>query len=101
MVQNGRLVVDHARFESAPKVQQSQIEDASGGSWKAKTDSYWGGGGSTSGSHTEDHTRHSSPAQRPQSPSPQQDQMQSPPQQMQSPSPDEQQAPSSDQPPHS
>lgn len=50
MVENGKLVVDRARLEGAPTVQQSQLEDASGRSWHHKADSYWHAQQGSSGS---------------------------------------------------
>lgn len=44
MVRDGSVVIDHARFASAPKVKQSQIEDPSATGWKAKADHFWGDG---------------------------------------------------------
>jgi hypothetical protein len=46
MLKDGKIVIDHARFQSAPKVQQNQIEDSSG--WKKQADKYWGQSGSHS-----------------------------------------------------
>lgn len=56
MVQNGAVVIDHARFASAPKVKQSQIEDTAKAGWKAQANSYWGSSGSahSSGPQSQD-----------------------------------------------
>ena len=42
MIQNGKIVVERTRLESAPKVQQSQLEDRTSKSWQSKADKYWG-----------------------------------------------------------
>jgi len=42
MIQNGKIVVERTRLESAPKVQQSQLEDRSSKTWQSKADKYWG-----------------------------------------------------------
>ena len=42
MIQNGKIVVERTRLESAPKVQQRQLEDRSSKSWQSKADKYWG-----------------------------------------------------------
>jgi hypothetical protein len=49
MVQNGRIVVDKSKFQGAPKVQQSQMEDKTSTAWQKKADSYWGGQHGTTG----------------------------------------------------
>ena len=41
MVQNDTLVVDKARLENAPKVQQYQAEDGPSDVWERKADGYW------------------------------------------------------------
>ena len=41
MVQNDTVVVNKARFEQAPKVQEYQSEDHSRAVWEQKADSYW------------------------------------------------------------
>ncbi len=41
MVQNDTVVVNKARFEQAPKVQQYQGEDVTRATWERKADSYW------------------------------------------------------------
>ena len=41
MVQNETMVVNKARFEQAPKVQQYQGEDVTRATWERKADSYW------------------------------------------------------------
>ena len=41
MVQNDTVVVNKARFEQAPKVQQYQSEDHTRAAWEQKADSYW------------------------------------------------------------
>jgi hypothetical protein len=40
-VRNNSLVLDKARFEGAPKVQQYQSEDGPSTAWEEKADSYW------------------------------------------------------------
>jgi len=42
MIQNGKIVVERTRLESAPKVQPSQLEDRSSKTWQSKADRYWG-----------------------------------------------------------
>jgi hypothetical protein len=54
MVQNGSIVMDRSRFENAPKVPQSQLEDRSSKSWQSKADTYWGGKGMKE--HSSDHS---------------------------------------------
>jgi hypothetical protein len=41
MLQNHTLVVDKARFEHAPKVQQYEVEDSARSTWEQKADNYW------------------------------------------------------------
>ncbi|HVW70283.1 MAG TPA: hypothetical protein VHB68_15005 [Steroidobacteraceae bacterium] len=41
LVQHDALVIDKARLESAPKVQQYQSEDGSSQTWQKKADNYW------------------------------------------------------------
>ena len=41
MVQNETVVVNKARFDQAPKVQQYQGEDVTRATWEKKADSYW------------------------------------------------------------
>ncbi len=41
MVQNDTVVVNKARFEQAPKVQQYQTEDVTRAKWESKADHYW------------------------------------------------------------
>ncbi len=35
------IVMDKARLQNAPKVQQDQVEDGSSKAWQKKADSYW------------------------------------------------------------
>src|SRR3981081_2416470 len=41
MFQNGHIVLDRARLESAPRVSDSQLQDNSGAEWKKQADRYW------------------------------------------------------------
>jgi PRC-barrel domain len=42
MYQNGHVVLDRSRLESAPRVSDSQLrEDQSGAQWKKEADRYW------------------------------------------------------------
>jgi hypothetical protein len=42
MYQNGHIVLDRSRLESAPRVSDSQLrEDNSGAQWKKEADRYW------------------------------------------------------------
>jgi hypothetical protein len=41
MAKNGHLILDRAAFESAPKVQKSDISGSSGSAWERKADQYW------------------------------------------------------------
>jgi hypothetical protein len=42
MYQNGHLVLDRSRLESAPRVSNSQLQDdESGAEWKKQADRYW------------------------------------------------------------
>ena len=41
MFQNGHLVLDRSRLESAPRVSDSQLQDRSGAEWKQQADRYW------------------------------------------------------------
>jgi hypothetical protein len=42
MYQNGHLVLDRSRLESAPRVSNSQLQDdKSGAEWKKQADRYW------------------------------------------------------------
>jgi hypothetical protein len=41
MVQKETVVVNKARFDQAPKVQQYQGEDVTRATWEKKADSYW------------------------------------------------------------
>jgi hypothetical protein len=41
MFQNGHIVLDRARLESAPRVSDSQLRDNSGAEWKKQADRYW------------------------------------------------------------
>lgn len=41
MVQNHTLVIDKARFEHAPKVQQGEVEDTQHSAWEKRADDYW------------------------------------------------------------
>jgi hypothetical protein len=66
MVQEGKLVIDRARLDHAPKVQQNKIEDQA--SWREKTDHYWSEshGQMPSGDHTgSDHMRSDDPGPGP------------------------------------
>ena len=40
-VRDNAVVLDKARFENAPKVQQFQKEDESSTAWEEKSDTYW------------------------------------------------------------
>jgi hypothetical protein len=41
MFQNGHIVLDRARLESAPRVNDSQLRDNSGAQWKEQANRYW------------------------------------------------------------
>ena len=41
MLQNGHIVLDRSRLESAPRVSNSQLQDNSGAQWKKQADRYW------------------------------------------------------------
>jgi hypothetical protein len=41
MFQNGHIVLDRARLESAPRVSDSQLQDNSEVEWKKQADRYW------------------------------------------------------------
>jgi hypothetical protein len=41
MFQNGHIVLDRARLESAPRVSDSQLQDKPGAEWKKQADRYW------------------------------------------------------------
>jgi len=41
MYQNGHLVLDRSRLESAPRVSDSQLQDKSGAQWRKQADRYW------------------------------------------------------------
>jgi hypothetical protein len=41
MMNNGRLVFDKSKFDEAPKVEQSQLQDPSNKAWQKKADGYW------------------------------------------------------------
>jgi hypothetical protein len=41
MMKHGRLVFDKSKFDEAPKVEQSQLQDESNKSWQKKADGYW------------------------------------------------------------
>jgi hypothetical protein len=47
MVKDNVLVMDKARLQNAPKVQQDQIEDGSSKAWQDKADKYWSKQGSS------------------------------------------------------
>jgi hypothetical protein len=67
MLKDGKIVIDRARFEGAPKVPQSKIGSTTG--WKKKADSYWGESGSHTGQMSgEDHMRSEQPGDQPTEP---------------------------------
>lgn len=41
MFQNGHIVFDRSRLESAPRVTDSQLQDSSRAEWKQQADRYW------------------------------------------------------------
>ena len=41
MFQNGHIVLDRSRLESAPRVSDSQLRDNSGSQWKEQANRYW------------------------------------------------------------
>jgi hypothetical protein len=41
MFQNGHIVLDRSRLESAPHVSDSQLQDKSNAEWKKQADRYW------------------------------------------------------------
>jgi hypothetical protein len=41
MFQNGHIVLDRARLESAPRVSDNQLQDKPGAEWKKQADRYW------------------------------------------------------------
>jgi hypothetical protein len=41
MFQNGHVVLDRSRLESAPRVSDSQLQDKSDAQWKKQADRYW------------------------------------------------------------
>lgn len=41
MVQNGHIVLDRSKLESAPRVTDSQLQDRQGLAWKQQADRYW------------------------------------------------------------
>jgi hypothetical protein len=43
MVQDGKLVIEDSRFERAPRVPQSQIEDPAASGWQDRARQYWTG----------------------------------------------------------
>ena len=42
MMHNGAIVMDQARLQGAPKVQQSQLRDPSSMDWQNQANQYWG-----------------------------------------------------------
>ena len=43
MTRNGKIVLDRARLEAAPQVQDSQLQDRSNTRWQKQADQYWNG----------------------------------------------------------
>jgi hypothetical protein len=43
MTRNGTIVLDRARLEGAPRIQDSQLQNPSDTSWQKKVDQYWNG----------------------------------------------------------
>jgi len=41
MFQDGHIVLDRSRLESAPRVSNSQLQDKSGAQWQKEADRYW------------------------------------------------------------
>ena len=41
MVRGGKLVLNSAHFEHAPKVTQEELQNSSDHAWRAKADRYW------------------------------------------------------------
>jgi hypothetical protein len=41
MFQNGHIVLDRSRLESAPRVSDRQLQNTSDATWKTKADRYW------------------------------------------------------------
>jgi hypothetical protein len=41
MYQNGHVVLDKSRLESAPRVRESQLQDKSDAAWQKDSDRYW------------------------------------------------------------
>ena len=47
MIRNGKIVLDRARLEAAPQVQDSQLQDRADTRWQKQADQYWNGSGAT------------------------------------------------------
>jgi hypothetical protein len=43
MIHDGKLVIEDSRFERAPRVPQSQLEDPAASAWQDKARQYWTG----------------------------------------------------------
>lgn len=61
MMRNGAIVLDRARLEAAPPVQDSQLQDPSDTRWQKQADQYWNGRGSMRSAHPEGRPRSTTP----------------------------------------
>lgn len=63
-MRNGTIVLDRARLEGAPRVQDSQLQNHTDQSWQRKADQYWSRGGTSpeGGQHDSPESSHAEPS---------------------------------------